>query len=90
MNLHVRNYSHRRQNFTNLMRKDGIYFATSQLNLKKIGFLQAKLFNFKVVKLKKHPVSPVDIAETWHMMNVALADEHQGLELSDTSRTQND
>ncbi len=38
-----------------LSRKDGIYFASSVPNLKRIGFLQAKLFNFTVVKLKKTP-----------------------------------
>ncbi len=48
---------------SNLTRKDGIYFASSVPNLKRIGSPQAKLFNFKVVKLKKHPVSSPSVAD---------------------------
>ncbi len=39
---------------SNLVTEDGIYLTSSTPNLKRIGFLQAKLFNFKVVKLKKN------------------------------------
>ncbi len=39
---------------SNLVTKDGKHFSLSAPSLKRIGFLLAKLFNLKVVKLKKH------------------------------------
>ncbi len=43
------------ETLSNLVTEDGKQFSSSMPSFKRIGFLQANLFNLKVVMLKKTP-----------------------------------